>query len=63
MYIQNWFETLYAALASEGLIDTWPLGCNIGYGENVRVHTDDKLISIFRNTDGRYERPVHYALK
>jgi len=63
MYIQNWFETLYAALSSEGLNDVWPLGCNIGYGENVRVHTDDKLISIFRNTDGRYERPVHYALK
>ena len=59
---QNWFPTLNAALESEGLVDLWPMGTNIAYGQTVRVHTDDRLISVTRETDGRYERPVHYAL-
>jgi hypothetical protein len=58
---QNWFETLNAALASEGLVDQWPLGTNISYGQTVRVETDTRLISVTRENDGRYERPVHYA--
>ena len=61
---QNWFDTLNQALESEGLVDLWPLGSNIGYGENVRHHVNDngreRLISVYRETDGRYERPVHY---
>ena len=61
---QNWFETLNQSLESEGLVDLWPLGSNIGYGENVRHHVQDgniiRLISVYRETDGRYERPVHY---
>jgi hypothetical protein len=60
---QNWFETLRAALASEGLDDEWPTNRSISYGETARVKTDDELISITRNTDGRYERPVHYKLR
>ena len=61
MYKQNWFETLNAALESEGLIEVWPFGRNVAYGENVRVTTDNNiLISVFRDTDGRYERPIHY---
>ncbi|CAB4127388.1 hypothetical protein UFOVP84_162 [uncultured Caudovirales phage] len=61
---QNWFETLNSALEAEGLVELWPLGTNISYGENVRIHTDcGRLISIFRDTDGRYERPVHYSIK
>lgn len=59
---QNWFPTLNAALESEGLVDQWPLGTNINYGQTVRVSTDTRLISVTRETDGRYERPVHYAL-
>jgi hypothetical protein len=58
---QNWFETLNAALESEGLVDQWPLGTNISYGQTVRVETDTRLISVTRENDGRYERPVHYA--
>jgi hypothetical protein len=62
---QNWFETLNASLASEGLVDLWPSGMNIGYGETARVTVDDgskhgRLISIYRDETGRYERPVHY---
>ena len=63
-YKENWFETLNQALESEGLVDLWPLGSNVGYGENVRHHVQDgdkiRLVSVYRETDGRYERPVHY---
>lgn len=64
---QNWFPTLNAALESEGLLDAW--NCT-----NPGIHYDETrtwtwqdgsryghLISIYRDTDGRYERPVHYA--
>ena len=59
---QNWFDTLNQALESENLVEEWPLGTNIGYGETVRIHTDTHLISVYRETDGRYERPIHYKL-
>lgn len=60
---RNWFGTLNESLESEGLVDLWPLGTNIAYDENVRIHTDcGRLISIFRDNDGRYERPVHYNM-
>jgi hypothetical protein len=60
----NWFETLNAALESENLVDIWPLGLNISYGENVRLNTDDgRHVSVFRENDGRYERPIHYKLR
>ena len=62
---QNWFDTLNQALESEDLVHLWPLGSNIGYGENVRHHVieasgKERFISVYRETDGRYERPVHY---
>lgn len=31
--MRNYFETLNAALEAEGLVDSWPLGVNINYGE------------------------------
>ena len=59
---QNWFETLNQALESEGLIDFWELGRNISYGETVRFTTDcGRLISVFRETNGLYERPITYS--
>ena len=61
---QNWFETLNAALESENLVDLWPCGLNINYGQTVRHCAETKnnirLISVTRETDGRYERPVFY---
>jgi hypothetical protein len=60
---QNWFNTLNEALNSENLIELWPFGRNISYGENVRIVVEDRLISIFRNDNGMYERPVHYKVK
>jgi hypothetical protein len=61
---RNWFETLNQALESEKLIEGWPFGTNVGYGETARVYYDEgkhtRVVIVFRDTDGRYERPVHY---
>jgi len=65
-YKQNWFETLNAALESEGLVDEWELGLNISYGQTVRMTSEttngQRLISVTRENNGLYERPVHYKL-
>jgi hypothetical protein len=55
-------DTLNQALESEGLVDQWTTGTNINYGETVQVNTGERLISVYRNSNGRYERPVHYAV-
>jgi hypothetical protein len=66
---QNWFETLNAALESESLLNTWDITMSpISYGENRSYNAVDdegqcRHISIYRETDGRYERPVHYSSK
>ena len=65
--MKNWFDTLNQALESEGLVESFPLGRNIGYGETLEYTFQDgsrygRLVSIFRDMDGRYERPVHYAM-
>ena len=60
--MNNWFETLNAALEAEALTDKWPLGLKIGYGETARFVTEDfYLISVYRSDTGRYERPVWYS--
>lgn len=59
---QNWFNTLNEALESENLLHTWDIFNNIGYGETFRYRYEGRQISITRETDGRYERPVHYKL-
>lgn len=64
---QNWFPTLNAALDAEGLLESFPLGSNISYGETFSYRFDDgsrygHYVSIYRDETGRYERPVHYAL-
>ena len=63
---RNWLGTLNQALDSEGLIDSWDcLWPPISYGETWSYHFDNGTkyghhVSITRDTDGRYERPVHY---
>ncbi len=70
---QNWYPTLNAALESQGLVEYWPLGSNIGYGETVRhiVQTGTKIkrgkevpvlkhISVYRDERGMYEAPIAY---
>ena len=68
----NWFNTLNEALESEGLVDLWQLGSNVNYEQTVQhiVETGElkgkrqvpvmKMISVYRNEKGMYERPVHY---
>lgn len=62
----NWFETLNSALESENLIESWDISFPpIGYGESRSWtwHNGTKYghyISIYRDSNGRYERPVHY---
>jgi hypothetical protein len=58
---KNWFATLNDALDSEGLLDLWPLGANLNYGQTVGLAKDGKWLSVYRDDQGRYERPVHYA--
>ena len=58
---QNWFPTLNAALEAEGLVELWPLGKNINYGETATATASGKYISVYRDERGMYERPIHYA--
>lgn len=65
MVKQNWFDTLNAALDSEGLLENFPVGQNINYGVTFSYNYDDgsrfgRHVSIYRSESGVYERPVHY---
>jgi|TARA_R110000803_G_scaffold122915_5_gene190920 hypothetical protein len=60
---KNWFETLNAALESENLVDKWEMGLNISYGQTVSCICDGLYISVYRESDGRYERPISYSTK
>ena len=60
---QNFFPTLNESLESEGLVEKWPLGSNINYGDTVRHIVDNTLISVYRDERGMYERPIHYSIK
>ena len=60
---RNWFDTLNDALDAEALTEMWPLGVNIEYGATVGLASGGRWISVYRDTSGRYERPVHYATK
>ena len=61
---RNYFSSLNDALQSEGLVEHWPLGSNIRYGETVQHIVDLNLgphvISVYRDERGLYERPIHY---
>lgn len=63
---RNWFPTLNEALESENLLDTWNINFPpIDYGVTWTYTFDDgtkygHFVSIYRNNEGRYERPVHY---
>ena len=61
--MQCYFDTLNAALASEGLLDAWPIyaSLTVPYGATVGLTHSGRWISVYRNEQGRYERPVHYA--
>lgn len=60
---KNWFATLNEALDSEALTHMWPLGVNVGYDQTVSLSAGGRWISVYRDSGGRYERPVHYVTK
>jgi hypothetical protein len=60
---RNWFSTLNEALESESLVDRWPLGLNINYGETQTAVSNGLFISVYRSEKGLYERPVFYKTK
>lgn len=68
MIKQNWFSTLDDSLNSEGLLEAWDISKSpISYCETVTWIWDDgtkygRLVSIYRDENGMYERPVHYSL-
>ena len=59
--MRNYFPTLNDALESESLIDLWPLGATLNYGQTIGLASAGRWISVYRDETGRYERPIHYA--
>lgn len=60
--MQNYFDTLNDALASESLLDIWPVTTSVPYGATIGFAIAGRWISIYRDgVTGQYERPVHYA--
>lgn len=57
----NYFDTLHDALAAEGLLDLWPITASVPYGATVGLACAGRWVSVYRDTTGRYERPIHYA--
>lgn len=62
---RNWFDSLNEALESEGLVDSWTRNGGIAYGETFGYTFDNgskygHYVSIYRDEQGRYERPIHY---
>lgn len=58
--MSNFFNTLNEALEAENLIELWPVGVNIGYGETVDLANSGRFITVYRDERGMYERPIHY---
>lgn len=56
----NFFNTLNEALEAENLVELWPLGVNINYGETVNLARSGRFITVYRDERGMYERPIHY---
>ena len=63
---QNFFPTLNSALESEGLLESWALNFPpLSYDSTFSYTFDDgskygHYVSVYRDSEGRYERPVHY---
>jgi predicted heme/steroid binding protein len=64
--MKNWFNTLSEALDSENLLDSWEIHFSgINYDSTFSWTWNDgtkygHYITIYRDSNGRYERPVHY---
>lgn len=62
--MQNWFNTLSESLESENISHMWDMR-PIAYDQTLSLTYDDgtkygHYVSIYRDSNGRYERPIHY---
>ena len=62
--MQNYFETLSEALESEGIAHMWDMR-PIAYEQTLSLTHDDgtrygHYVSVYRDSNGLYERPIHY---
>lgn len=62
--MQNWFNTLSEALEAENISYMWNMK-PIAYGETVSLTYNDgtrygHFVSVYRDSNGLYERPIHY---
>ena len=63
-YRENWFKTLTEALEAENIVHMWP-NTPIAYGKTIGLTYDDgtrygHYVSVYRDSKGLYERPIHY---
>ena len=68
-YKRNWFYSLNDALVSENLMHTWSISYGgLAYGETKRYYYEEvdgdlkstRVVIMYRDENGRYERPTHY---
>jgi len=52
------YETLNKALESVDMVDEWPTGRALSYGENAKVYTNAGIIHISRGMNGKYSEPT-----
>ena len=62
--MQNYFKTLSEALESEGISHMWDMR-PIAYEQTLSLTYDDGTrygyyVSVYRDSNGLYERPIHY---
>ena len=63
---QNRFDTLNQALVAEDILESWDMSYSpIPYGGQFSYTYQDgtkygHYVSIYRNLEGMYERPIHY---
>lgn len=60
-----YYNTLNEALAAENetLVELFPLGLNLNYGQTVRFVKDGVFCAVYRNEQGMYEKAISYASK
>lgn len=61
---ENWFKTLTEALEAENISHMWP-NTPIAYRQTIGLTYDDgtrygHYVSVYRDSNGLYERPIHY---
>ena len=61
----SFYNTLNEALAAtdEKLVELYPAGYNLRYGETIRFVKDGIFVSVYRDERGMYEEAISYESK